>query len=78
VSWVDANRDDTLPAEDGWYVVWRMADEGEDHAPAEWMGVEPWLGGSWEQGDWGVVKYWDQPFATMAEAEAAERSLPRP
>jgi hypothetical protein len=68
--------DDEEPTIDGWYVVWRTADEGPDHAPAEWDGIEEWSHGTWPQGDWGITAWWDQVFPTMAEAEAAE--VPEP
>jgi hypothetical protein len=70
ISWKFASEDN--PTQDGFYVVWRIADEGPDHPPAEWDGVEEWSHGSWAAGDWGIARWWDQCFATMAEAETAK------
>jgi hypothetical protein len=65
------------PTENAWYYVWRMADEGEDHAPAAWGGVEKW-DGQWEHGDWGLTQWWDVPFPDAAAAEAAGHVIPDP
>jgi hypothetical protein len=54
-----------------------VADEGEGFAPAEWMGAELW-DGAWESGDWGIVKFWDVPYATVDEAARATLTLKRP
>jgi hypothetical protein len=71
-------KDEEDPSSNGFYVVWRSADEGEDHPPAEWDGIEEWRNGAWAEGDWGVVMWWDQCFTTSAEAEAAAVPEPTP
>ena len=68
--------DEDSPSSNGFYVVWRSADEGEGHPRAEWDGIEEWSHGAWAQGDWGVVMWWDQCYTTAAEAEAA--AVPEP
>jgi hypothetical protein len=65
------------PPENGWYHVWRMADEGEGHAPAQWSGVERYNNG-WEYGDWGIAQWWDVCFPDAAAAEAAGLNIPDP
>jgi hypothetical protein len=75
VTWKYIDEED--PTETGWYYVWRMADEGEGHAPAQWSGVEKW-DGKWAEGDWGVVQFWDVPFPDAAAAEAAGHAVPNP
>jgi hypothetical protein len=74
-----SNRDEK-PTENGWYYVWRMADEGEGQNPAEWSGEEEWKieRGGWEFGDWGIVKFWDVCFPDAEAAEAAGHAIPNP
>jgi hypothetical protein len=76
MTWRYAMEED--PTEDGFYVVWRHADEGEGYPPAEWDGVEEWSHGAWPHGDWGIVQWWDVPCKTAVEAEAISRCIPRP
>lgn len=70
--------DDEDPVADGFYVVWRQADEGEDFPPAEWDGVEEWSAGAWPQGDWGITMWWDEVFPDAAAASAAAKRIPDP
>jgi hypothetical protein len=71
------NKRDASPIVHGWYVVWRVADEGEGFAPAEWHGIEKW-DGCWRYGDWGVVYWWDETFPHAALAELATHRVPKP
>jgi hypothetical protein len=69
-------KDEEEPSSNGFYVVWRVADEGEGHAPAEWDGIEEWRNGGWPEGDWGIVRWWDQCYTSAGEAMAAR--VPEP
>jgi len=65
---------DDDPKEDGIYVVWLMADEGEGYDPAEWSEVDRWKNGQWEFYGSAIVERSIRSFSNFDEAEAAAKA----